>query len=241
MLIHDAIVAAEHPQQIVVNECRMTATAHWYCADRIRRVPFPRPQIQINDLRIVYFFLWMIWTVSIAPTTKYIHAILQYGGRMEIAIAGRCAGRLNVRPVHRYQIQAVNITLRKSRSYWISMWWSWKWREREREASGSNAYRKLIDFLFEAAEYVHAVVDNARRMAISNARNAASHLWLRPSHRLWVKAKQNIASVLIVSAAPQINFILIGDGCMAVALKWHLWILERRAASVFPSRNLKPP
>lgn len=141
----------------------------------ILALPFACFQIQIDDLRAVNLFLWMIWTVCITSATKNVHSIIQNRSRMKVSIAGRLSRSPHVCPVHCLQVQFVYIA------------------------------RELVDFLFETAKYVHKMVDDASTVSITDTRNVTSHLWLWPSQRVSVKAEQDVATRLIVSPAPPFN------------------------------------
>lgn len=194
MLVQNTVITTENIQQIVVNKCGMTAPSHGYGAGCVRCHPAPSHQIQVDNLRTIDFLLRMIRTVAIAAATENVHAIVENGCRVEVAVRWRLSRSLNEPPLHCFQIEAMHFA------------------------------RELIDLFFESTEYVHVVAGDARRMTITDTRHTARHLWLRPAQRLGIKAEENVAAGLVIAATPHIHFTLVGDRCMAVALEWHLRI-----------------
>lgn len=152
----------------------------------------------------------MVRTVPIAAAAKHIHPIVQHRCRVEVAIARRQTAGRHKCPFHCLQIQAVHIA------------------------------RELIDFLLEAAEYVHGIANNARRMAIPNARYRTGHLGFRPRMRVRIEAEQNVTADVIVAAAPHVHIVLVRDRRMAVTLKWHFRIAKQIAGFVAARRHQRP-
>lgn len=108
--------------------------------------------------------------------------------------------RVNEAPLHRHEIQAVNVA------------------------------GELIDHLLEAAEDVHAWVDDAGRVSVAGAWQISTHRRRFPLERLRVKAEQNITNLrrkflifncrhlqryathhLVVPAAENVNFAFVCD------------------------------
>lgn len=211
MPVENAVVAAEHHQTAAILERRMTAPPHRNRAGRLRRMPLACPQVQVHDLRTVDLLLRVKRTVPIAAAAKHVHAIVENRGRVEVPIAGRRLGGRQKRPRHRHQVQAVHVA------------------------------RELIDLLLEAAEDVHELVDDARRMAIANARNATGNLRLRPGVRARIEAEQNVAAHIVVAAAPHVHVVSVRNGGVTVSLERNLWVFEQAAGGAIGARRHQGP
>ncbi|KAI8036164.1 hypothetical protein M5D96_011024 [Drosophila gunungcola] len=211
MLVQQAVVAPEDVDQFVVDEHAVAAPAHGHLAGREWPVPDLGLHVQVDDLVAVGLLLAVVRTVLVPPSAEDVHALLLVGHRrMEVPVAGRHPEGLHVAPLHGVQIERVHIAA------------------------------ELVDLVDEAAEDEHAVADDAGRVAIASAGQAASDRGAGPLRRLGIEAVEGIAEVLVVASAPNVDALLVSHHRVAVALEGHQRVLERHTRRVQLLRHQRP-
>lgn len=76
----------------------------------------------------------------------------------------------------------------------------------------------LVDVLLVAPKHVHAVVDDASRVAVSGTGDLPVNTRSRPTVVFCVEAEEDVAGGLIVTATPDQDLVIVDHSSVAVAL-----------------------
>lgn len=194
-----------------MHEHAVAASSHGHFAGGEGAMPHLRLHVQVDNLMAVGLLLAVVWAVLVATPPKDIHAfLLVSNGGMKIPIGRRHTERLHIAPFHCVQIERMHIAA------------------------------ELIDLVHKSPEDVHAMANDARRVAIPSARQAAADRRTSPARRLRIEAIEHIAEMLIIAAAPDVDALLVGDNSVAIALERHQRILQRIPIRIALLRHQSP-
>lgn len=191
--------------------CRMASSPEGFLACGIGHFPPIRSQVQADYLRAVNLLLRMVRSPGISAPSEHEHFVVHDGGGMKVPVGRRIATSVHEGPMHRLQIQIVHIA------------------------------GEFVNHFLEAPEDVHSIAVEARRVAVSRPWNLPGGQRFTPLQGLRVEAEQNITNYFVIASSPDVDFVLVCYGRVAISLEWDVRVLAHDSVLVLHSRSQGPP